>query len=225
MRINEIFYSIQGEGKTIGHPRLFIRLSGCTLNCSFCDSKYHIRNTNYDLLKDEVLTKYQNLNTGERTPIYDKWCITGGEPLLQQDEIIKLIRIYKPSWVEIETNGTLPAKPELKKLVNLFNISPKQQDEQEDGRKTDVKIFSTNKLLPMKDYVVKFVYGNNSDEFIKSTIKKHKLPLDKIYIMPKGKTKVEQERQMPKAIDFALKNNFNLSPRIQVLVWNKKRSV
>ena len=206
IKINEIFYSLQGEGKTIGQPKLFIRLSGCNLKCDFCDTKYHIENNevNFSLLKK-----------------YKRWCITGGEPLLQQEEIEKLIEKYKPKWIEVETNGTIEPNGYLLDVVNLWNISPKNP------KFNAVKKIKYNFLdgsFSTQDYILKFVYNNDS-MFIKKIVKKYNIMNSDVYIMPEGETKKQQEEKMKMVIDFCLKNNFNFSPRLHVLVYDDERGV
>ena len=97
-RINEIFYSLQGEGRWTGVPMVFIRLSGCNLACSFCDTP------------DKESKQFTELALLERIKEYptNRVCITGGEPLIQN--LDSLIRVLKDSQfkVHLETNGTLP---------------------------------------------------------------------------------------------------------------------
>ena len=84
MLINEILYSIQGEGKWTGFPNIFIRTTGCNLRCFFCDTKYAYNNGKE--MKTEEIIGYI-----DRFPC--KYvCITGGEPLLQ-DETLDLVDI------------------------------------------------------------------------------------------------------------------------------------
>lgn len=211
LRINEVFLSIQGEGKTVGQPRLFIRLSGCNLSCRFCDSKYHTK-ANYQ--DDEVLaeaTIYHN----------DKWVITGGEPLLQEKEITKTIDKYHPKWVEIETNGTIQPSNKLIKRVNLWNVSPKDIKDQERDQNVNLAV----NFQKLNDYIIKLVYVNkNSEEFIFNTIQKHKIDNSKVYIMAEGKKKVKQEKMQKRVVEFCLKNDFNYSPRLHTLIWNNERA-
>ena len=109
LKVNEIFYSIQGEGANTGMPAIFIRLSGCNLRCPFCDTK-HEKFT--EMYVDEVLQevkKYDCLNI--------VW--TGGEPTLQlTDEILSEFQNY---YNCIETNGTKP----LPELIDYIACSPK----------------------------------------------------------------------------------------------------
>jgi len=97
MKINEIFKSIQGEGKYAGFPVLFIRLSGCNLNCDFCDSSYHSEGKEYSLEQIVEEIKKSNLNI-------IVW--TGGEPTLQLLEIKQVMIITENVKHHIETNGS-----------------------------------------------------------------------------------------------------------------------
>ena len=75
MKINEIFYSIQGEGNWTGFPNIFIRTAGCNLRCSYCDTKYaYYKFKEIKILNILEIVKKYNCN---------KICITGGEPLLR----------------------------------------------------------------------------------------------------------------------------------------------
>jgi len=113
MLVNEIFYSIQGEGLYSGIPMVFVRLQGCNLAvegypCSYCDTKYAQKQVSglRDILLEEILTRVLDL-----LPYRGSWvCITGGEPLRQESELEGLVRLLKKFGysVEIETNGTLP---------------------------------------------------------------------------------------------------------------------
>ena len=103
MKINEIFYSIQGEGRWTGLPNIFIRTTWCNLRCSYCDTKYAYFEGKELSIKDiiEKISKYP----------YKHLCITGGEPLLQK-EITNLIdEILKLNYnICVETNGSQSIK-------------------------------------------------------------------------------------------------------------------
>ncbi len=101
MKIAEIFLSLQGEGKNQGKPCLFIRLAGCNLHCRWCDTAY-AQTGGTEMSIDTVLEHVWHLN-----PSYV--CITGGEPLLQSDELEKLaVSLHqRGTAIDIETNGTI----------------------------------------------------------------------------------------------------------------------
>lgn len=101
MKIAEIFRSLQGEGKNQGKPCLFIRLAGCNLSCRWCDTP-ESRSGGREMGRDAILEHLWRIN-----PPYV--CITGGEPLLQEDELEPLLTSLQKrgSAIEIETNGTI----------------------------------------------------------------------------------------------------------------------
>jgi 7-carboxy-7-deazaguanine synthase len=101
MKIAEIFKSLQGEGRNQGKVCLFIRLSGCNLHCRWCDTEY-ARTAGTEMSLDVVLEQVWRVN-----PPYV--CITGGEPLLQTQELEPLlISLHKRGTaIDIETNGTI----------------------------------------------------------------------------------------------------------------------
>ena len=109
-KINEIFYSVQGEGLHAGRPAHFIRFSGCNLHCPFCDTKHE---EGVMMTDEEILEK---INFGSNMVV-----LTGGEPTLFIDEqfIRKLNNLGK--YVCIETNGT----HELPKGKFFVTLSPK----------------------------------------------------------------------------------------------------
>ena len=141
LKVNEIFNSFQGEGVYAGTPATFLRLSGCNLNCSFCDTDFK----DYDeltvsMVKNIIVENMEKYKT-------DILVITGGEPLLQYDEVNQLINQlnYK---VQVETNGTIIKVP----LNATYMISPKKEIE---------KIFKLYKNYD-KAYF-KFIIQDNHD--------------------------------------------------------------
>ena len=114
----EIFYSLQGEGARAGSPAVFLRLAGCNLHCSWCDTK-HSWGRGIAMAEDELAAKIRGYDSPGLV-------ITGGEPLLQAEAIEQLLCLLPESmYVEIETNGTIAPTPTLAKRVNQWNVSPK----------------------------------------------------------------------------------------------------
>lgn len=117
LKIAEIFPSIQGEGLRQGEATIFIRLSGCNLKCSFCDTKYAWKEGR-ERSTAQVLEKVKKMR--RRFPA--QWaCLTGGEPLLQ--DVAELVKRLKEEGfkVQVETNATL-YRP---LPVDWYSISPK----------------------------------------------------------------------------------------------------
>ena len=113
LRVNETFASVQGEGALIGAPSLFIRLDGCPLRCSWCDTPYALAG---DAGTDTTVDELARLAQG-----FSRVVITGGEPLAQ--DIRPLVEALGPRrHVTVETSGTIFADIP---GVALFSISPK----------------------------------------------------------------------------------------------------
>ena len=114
-KVNEIFYSLQGEGFWTGTPMVFVRLSGCNLRCPFCDTNH----SEFRLVSVQDIVKAVSAVDPENC---GHVCITGGEPLLQlgTDLIDALHRFYYS--IHVETNGTKPVPAG----VDWVTLSPKE---------------------------------------------------------------------------------------------------
>ncbi len=97
-RINEIFYSLQGEGFHTGTPAVFVRFSGCNLRCTFCDTQHQA---------GEMMSLQEIVNEVNRYPIAPLLVLTGGEPSLFIDEaLVAELKQKTGKKISIETNGT-----------------------------------------------------------------------------------------------------------------------
>jgi organic radical activating enzyme len=120
LRIAEVFPSVQGEGLRQGEPTIFVRLSGCNLRCSFCDTKYAWTGGEMRT-RDSVVAEIRKIRLEFPAP----WvCLTGGEPLLQ--DISGLVRDLRKEGlkVQVETNGTVDRLLP----VDWYTVSPKPKD-------------------------------------------------------------------------------------------------
>jgi len=101
MKISEIFFSIQGEGREQGKPAMFVRCAGCNLNCRWCDTAY-ARSDGTEMSVDSILEQIWRVNPRHV-------CITGGEPMLQKEALLPLLASLYTRGIDvtIETNGTL----------------------------------------------------------------------------------------------------------------------
>ncbi|MFC2160078.1 7-carboxy-7-deazaguanine synthase QueE [Acidobacteriota bacterium] len=120
LKINEIFYSLQGEGLRQGEPTVFIRFAGCNLKCDFCDTQY-AWNDGRNLSVDQICSEVADM----RHLHSSRWiCLTGGEPLFQN--IASLTQQLKADkWrIQVETNGIF-----YKNLpVDWYTVSPKPDE-------------------------------------------------------------------------------------------------
>ncbi|MDE6416963.1 MAG: 7-carboxy-7-deazaguanine synthase QueE [Duncaniella sp.] len=115
MKVNEIFYSLQGEGRFTGTPAVFIRLSGCNLRCDFCDTAHK---EGVEMTEEEIAAE------AARYPARHV-VITGGEPTIQlNSRLVKLLH-YHRKFVQIETNGTRKLHDDLAVTLDWVTVSPK----------------------------------------------------------------------------------------------------
>jgi len=164
MRINEIFYSLQGEGTLACEPTVFVRLQGCNLRCGWCDT---IKAQDCEGGKEwniaDIVQKVRYLLP--QSPLENLWvCITGGEPLTQQSELAKLVAGLK-QWsyrVTIETNGSLPP-PHWYRFVNSWVADCKCPSSGEfpsfDIDWTDLRSCDQVKFVVADERDLKFVQG------------------------------------------------------------------
>lgn len=122
LRLTEIFFSLQGETKTVGLPTVFIRLTGCPLRCQYCDTAYAFQGGTWREI-DDVLAEVENYKTRYVT-------VTGGEPLAQKDSLILLKRLCDAGYeVSLETSGALSiaeVDPRVIKVVDVKTPGSKE---------------------------------------------------------------------------------------------------
>jgi 7-carboxy-7-deazaguanine synthase len=153
VNISEIFYSIEGEGIEIGRPEVFIRLSKCNLKCVWCDTKYAL-NKGKQMSIESIIQKI------EKYPC-KSISITGGEPLLQNEELFGLISKLKQAgfWVQINTNGTLFDK-QIFDMVNFISMDCKCPSSE---MISDLEVIVKVRDLFSNKTQFKFVISNEED--------------------------------------------------------------
>lgn len=209
MEISEIFYSIQGEGKWMGVPNIFIRTTGCNLRCPYCDTKYAYKN-------GKEMTILEILKEVKKYPC-KKICITGGEPLLQKD-IFDLIRKLTERDYEsiIETNGSLDIQKLTEKNKTLVSLDIKCPS----SNMSEKMNFENINKLSNKDQI-KFILQDKKDyEFAKMIIKKYN-PKCKIYFQTVWGNKIENIAK------WILNDGIEVTLGIQLhkIIWKEKKGV
>jgi len=162
MKICEIFTSIQGESTLQGVAAVFVRLAGCNLACSYCDTEY-ARSGGEEMSLEEIIGR-----VGEMKPRYV--CITGGEPLLQRDTPELSERLASLGYlVSVETNGTLDASVLPDDVLRVIDV--KCPGSGEHGRFCTANITGKRKTDEFK-----FVLTDRRDfEFAREFTEKHDL--------------------------------------------------
>jgi len=219
MRISEIFYSIQGEGNSLGKPMVFIRTATCNLNCKFCDSTYASRSQGSDQDLPQILGTVSTYACKEV-------CLTGGEPILQRD-FENLVRsfISMNYKVEVETNGSLrPPVFCLNPMNHIkWNVSPKLSNSGNDLSKSiDKNLLSLFNMTP--EHIFKFVVGNKND-FVEAKSLITELGLTNVYMMPEGVKDSDLRKTSLWLIDLCKEKGFYFSPRLHIWLWEGKRGV
>jgi 7-carboxy-7-deazaguanine synthase len=169
MKITEIFRSLQGEGKNQGKPCLFIRLAGCNLHCHWCDTP-DSRHGGMSMALETVLEHVWRIN-----PPYI--CITGGEPLLQEDELESLLNSLhtRGTLIDIETNGTI----DFSRFQPFASICMDVKCPSS-GEESDLSLLE--KLRPEDS--VKFVVKDEADcRYAHEIIRSHRIPCE-IFLSP-----------------------------------------
>ena len=218
MKITEIFYSCQGEGFSSGQPTVFVRLSGCNLaeNCPInCDTKYSWKG-GLEMNPEEVFDRIETL------PHKGRICITGGEPLLQQDEVAYLCKLLKMRgyFIEIETNGTIIPKFKTTLYIDQWNISPKNEEALLNILKFQIKsneIF-IKLVINEEDYNE---WMNIAEHFVEKELSC--FPKDHIFLMPEAISNDEQTYILPAIFEMSKKYGFRTTCRLQILAYGNKR--
>jgi len=103
LRVNDIFYSIQGEGLDTGKPTIFVRTGRCNLKCDWCDTNF--KEPVKVMTSEQVLKKVEAFKS-------NNLCVTGGEPLMEEDMLDFLNIISRKGYdITIETNGSIDVEP------------------------------------------------------------------------------------------------------------------
>lgn len=208
MKINEIFYSLQGEGKWTGLPNIFIRTAGCNLRCSFCDTKYAYDNGK-EMGLDEILNQIRKYPC--------KYiCLTGGEPLLQE-EIFRLIELLLKNNYKlcIETNGSINIKDLSKRLI-MISLDIKCPSSHMHKRNK-----FTNITLLRKDDQLKFVIKDKKDyNYAKEIVKKYK-PKCMVFFQPVWGTNIN------KIANWIISDGLDIKLGLQIhkILWGDKREI
>jgi 7-carboxy-7-deazaguanine synthase len=240
----EIFHTLQGEGVSAGLPAVFVRSSRCNLHCHWCDTDHtwNFEGTPWSHEKDAIpgYAKHRKQDVtyeispdaiAERVAGYPcrRVVLTGGEPLIQQEGWISLIRALRcidPAYVfEVETNGTLAPDAEFAAAVDQFNVSPKLANSDMDVA-LRLKPEALKAMVSTGKAWFKFVLTEPGDlEEIESIAALIEIPKNRILLMPEGRTIGELDAASAWLADLCRDNGYRFSDRLHVRLWGDKRGV
>ena len=224
MKISEIFESIQGEGNNAGKSAVFLRTAECNLKCVWCDTKYTWDWKNYDYSKEVNEMSIKEVRQSLEQFRIRHLVITGGEPLMQQDDLAELLTFLKPEfYVEVETNGTILPNNALSTLVDQWNVSPKTKNSGnplEMCESNECYTFFSKK----KNCYFKYVVESEDDLIeINQFISKYSLKKDRVLLMTQAITKEEILAKENNVFTISKKNSLGFSPRLHVMKWGSQR--
>jgi len=226
VHISEIFYSIQGEGRLLGMPSVFIRTSGCNLRCVWCDTPYTSwrpegRDWNINTILREV-HKYPARHV----------VVTGGEPLLapEIEELAKELK-REGAHITIETAATI-FKPV---ACDLISMSPKLAHstpwKREKGKfakmheERRLNFGVLQKFLEGYDYQLKFVVERRQDftEIRDLLDQLVGVDLARVLVMAQGKTSGEVRRKAKWIVELCKEHGYGFTPRLHIDLFGNRR--
>lgn len=232
-----IFYTLEGEGEYIGQPSVFMRMSMCNLTCigfasedspNGCDSfiSWSVKNKKSF---NEIFTLLEQGNHVTHLREGAIWKLTGGEPMIQQKQLLKFVEAFRDRYnfiprIDFETNATLmPDKRWVEEFNATFTTSPKLTTNGDPEEKT----YKPEVLKWHKDHNSGFKFVINKAEDIEEIWRKYiidkqdiNVPLNRVWFMPCCGSREEHIINAPAVAEYAKAMHVNFSPRLHLLLWN-----
>jgi 7-cyano-7-deazaguanosine (preQ0) biosynthesis protein QueE len=225
--VNEIFGpTVQGEGESLGLPAVFLRVAGCSLSCTWCDTPYSWDWTRHDrgqnatrMSSDEAWDRVIELARGTSTTTL---VLTGGEPALQAKGLVPIAWVAsRAGWrVEVETAGAVDLG-ELADAVDLVTVSPKMTSSGMDTE-TRLNLDVLRSLATRSNVAWKFVIDDardldEADDLVTD------LGLDEVILMPQATTAEAVLEKLRWLVPQAITRGHRVTPRLHTLVWGDER--
>lgn len=213
-KVTEIFESIDGEGIRTGYPVTFIRLHGCNLKCSYCDSQYSCVGNDYtEMSLQEVLDKVHLLS-------HQRVTLTGGEPLVHKDAELLVDALSEHYEVNVETNGSVDLTEWIEKYPQVIYT----MDWKSPSSGMNSQMLEDNLGILRDKDVLKFVVGTQEDLFEMLKVSEYINPDVNTFVSP-----IFGEIEPREIVEFLLKykvNKIRLQLQLHKLVWDPmKRGV
>lgn len=224
--VSEVFGPTwQGEGPSLGRRAGFVRLGRCDLACTFCDTPYTWDWTRFDPAVELHRRGADDLVEQLADMQIELVVVSGGEPLLQQRNLVGLLAAVRDrGWrVEVETAGHHAPSDELVALVDRFNVSPKLESS---GNPRDRR-YKPDALRALRDTgkaAFKFVATGPGDlDEIAAIVDDCAIDAGEVWVMPEGTdpaTVIARSRELAEDV---LERGWNLTTRLHVLLWGDER--
>lgn len=240
----EVFHSLQGEGPTLGQPRVFVRASLCNLHCVWCDTDYtwnwqgtpfaHARDGDPSYSKFRRQEEIVELTAAETAAEVARFSctsvvLTGGEPMLQQKgwiELMDRLRQRDAAYrFEVETNGTILPLPAFDEQIEQYNVAPKLANSAVPGplrvKSTALPFFASSRKAFFKFVVV----APEDLEEVLELVERYGIPRGRVYLMPEGTTSEVLRERAPWVAEAAKDHGFHFSDRLHIRLWGSRRGV
>ena len=219
----EIFASVQGEGRSAGLLCTFVRLSRCNLACTWCDTAYTWRFTDYDRKTNQIVLS--EADTAARIMALDgeRLVITGGEPLLQGAALARMAALLSDHRIEIETNGTVAPHAALDPLVAQYNVSPKLKHS---GNAAEIALLSERLLAWSNEPKAQFKFVISAPEDLPEVLalqQTYAIPAERIQLMPEGTTSAAIRARTAWLAPLALDHGLGFSDRLHIHLYGDTR--
>ena len=206
IKINEIYLSVQGESTHTGLPCIFIRLTGCNLRCSWCDTAYAFHEGK-NMSIDEILQKVENFGIHLVE-------ITGGEPLMQDNVYTLMKRLIEKGYkVMLETGGSISLERVPKDVIKIMDLKCPGSGEQDKNNLDNLKL-----LAPHDE--VKFVILDKKDyEWSRDIIKRYKINENAHILLSPVFDKLELKEMVKWILEDQLP--VRLQTQLHKIIWDK----
>ncbi|MGA3202734.1 MAG: 7-carboxy-7-deazaguanine synthase QueE [Bryobacteraceae bacterium] len=223
--VAEIFYSVQGEGMLVGVPSAFVRLSGCNLRCTWCDTPY----ASWEPEGTELMLGALLSEARREWPTHV--VVTGGEPMIAPSIVLLTERLRDHfKHITIETAGTVYAPV----TCDLMSISPKLANstphERDGGRwaaqhdRLRYRPEVLKQLMSEYEYQLKFVVSAPEDlPEIKKILEETNADRSRVVLMAEGTSTETISERAAWIVELCKQEHFRYSPRLHIDLWGNKR--
>ena len=219
----EIFASIQGEGRSAGLPCTFVRLSRCNLACTWCDTAYTWRFTEFDRKANQITLSEADTAARIMALGGERLVITGGEPLLQGAGLARMAALLSGHRIEIETNGTVAPHAALDPLVAQYNVSPKLKHS---GNAAEIALLSERLKAWKNEPKAHFKFVISAPEDLSEVLalqQTYAIPSERIQLMPEGTTSAVIRSRSSWLAPLAHQHGFDCSDRLHIHLYGDTR--